>query len=131
MNRRFALTLLAGAAVFPALRPANAAAGFTAYKPQEFAKLLKDGVTIVIHVHADWCPTCTRQQVTLDQMAQEPAYGKVSFVRVNFDTDIDFLKANRVVSQSTIIVVKAGHESSRFVGITRSGELRTRIDAAI
>lgn len=131
MNRRNALNLLAGAALFSTLSPAQAAAGFTNYDAAKFAKLLQSGATIVVHVHADWCPTCTRQQATLDQMANDPAYGKVSFVRVNFDTEAEFLKANRIVSQSTIIVVKAGREASRFVGITRSGEIRTRIDAAI
>ena len=131
MNRRSILSLVVGAALLPLAQAAKAAAGFLAYKADEFAKFLKDGETIVIHVHADWCPTCTRQQTTLDQMASEAAYSRVRFIRVNFDFDLDFLRANRVSSQSTIIIVKDGRESSRFVGITRGSELRTRINAAI
>ena len=131
MNRRSALALLATTGFAALLRPVSAAAGFVVYKAEEFAKMLKEGDTIVIHVHADWCPTCARQLTTLDRMASDPAYARVKFVRVNFDSDLDFLRANRVASQSTIIVVKAGRESSRFVGITRPQELQTRIDAAI
>ncbi|MGC0646210.1 thioredoxin family protein, partial [Escherichia coli] len=63
--------------------------------------------------------------------ASEAAFDRVRFVRVNFDTDLDFLRANRVSSQSTIIVVKGGREASRFVGVTRAGEIRTRITAAV
>lgn len=131
MNRRSLLALITGAALVPLMRAAEAAAGFLHYKAEEFAQMLKNGDTIVIHVHADWCPTCTRQQTTLDQMANETAFSRVRFVRVNFDTDLDFLRANRVASQSTIIVVKDGREASRFVGVTRAGEIRTRITAAV
>lgn len=131
MNRRALLSLAAGAAIVSVTYSAFAAAGFSAYKADEFARMIAAGNTIVVHVHADWCPTCARQVGTLDTMAKEFAYGRVNFVRVNFDTDTDFLKANRVSSQSTVIIFKGGREVSRFVGITRPQELRTRIDAAI
>lgn len=131
MIRRSVLAGFAGAVAALAVRPVQAAAGFIVYKLENFDQLLAAGETIVVHVHADWCPVCTKQQATLDPMSGEFAYGKVRFVRVNFDTDLEFLKTYRVASQSTVIIFKSGKEVSRFVGVTRPADLRKRVDAAI
>ena len=131
MNRRTILSLLAGASLTAFTTLAKAAAGFVLYRADGFKKLVDEGATIIVHVHAEWCPSCTRQLVTLNKMVEEAGYGHVHFITVNFDTDTEFLMAHRVTAQSTILVIKAGREVSRIVGITRSHELRTRIDAAI
>jgi len=130
MNRRQLLALMsvAGAA---ALICSAAWANFTAYSAQSFKTTLQSGAPVVVHVHADWCPTCRKQLPTLQSMMQEKDYAATKFVRVDFDKDKDFLTAYKVTSQSTILVFKAGKEVERLAGVTDPAQLRSRIKAAI
>lgn len=124
ITRRSALALAA-----TLLATTAAIAQFVPYSAPQFQSDVTQR-TVVVHVHADWCPTCRQQAPTLQSMASEPAFANVRFVRVNFDTDKEFLTTNRVTGQSTIIVFRGGREVSRFVGVTNAQQLRERITAA-
>jgi thioredoxin-like negative regulator of GroEL len=130
MNRRQMLSFVAvaGAATLAATA---ACANFITYSAQDFQSTLQSGATLVVHVHADWCPTCRKQLPTLQSMMQEKDYAAAKFVRVDFDHDRDFLTAHRVSSQSTILVFKGGKEVARLNGVTDPAQLRSRIKAAI
>ncbi len=87
------------------------------FAPYEKAKLdaaINAGGPVVVHVHADWCPTCRSQSSTMDQLFKDPALAKVQTIRVNYDRDRDFLTAYKVVKQATIIAFKGGKEISRI-----------------
>jgi thioredoxin 1 len=124
ITRRAALALAA-----TALAVTTAYAQFVPYSAQGFQADVA-ARTVVVHVHADWCPTCRQQAPTLQSMASEPGFANVRFVRVNFDTDKEFLTANRVTGQSTILVFRGGREVARFAGVTNAQALRDRITAA-
>ncbi len=94
------------------------ASDFKAYNKAEFDKLVDSGQPVLVHVHADWCPTCKRQLSVLGPMLKDPANAKVTAVTVNFDTETAFKQANKVGGQSTLIVYKGGKEVSRSVGAT-------------
>lgn len=134
MNRRTAVSLLPGA-LYLAGRAGTARAAaegpFTAYDAASFKALLASGAPIIVHVHAVWCPTCKAQMPTLLEMAADPAFGAVKFVRVDFDQDLDFLKAYRVPSQSFILVMKGGKEVTRFAGVTNPAQIRQKIGQAL
>jgi thioredoxin-like negative regulator of GroEL len=124
ITRRMTLTLAA-----TLLATTAAIAQVVPYSSQQFQSDVTQR-TVVVHVHADWCPTCRQQAPTLQSMASDPDFADVRFVRVNFDTDKDFLTAHRVAGQSTILVFRGGREVSRFVGVTNAQQLRDRITAA-
>lgn len=130
MNRRQLFPLLAviGAA---ALTGTAAFANFVSYTAQSFKGELQSGTPVIVHVHADWCPTCRKQLPTLQSMMQEQDYATAKFVRVDFDKDKEFLTAHKVSSQSTILVFKGGKEVARLNGVTDPAQLRSRIKAAI
>jgi thioredoxin 1 len=130
MNRRLALALIV-TATFGLVSAAASAAGFATYSGQSFDQALKSGAPLVVHVHADWCPTCRAQMPTLQSMSGDKQYDKVRFVRVNFDKDRDFLTTYKVASQSTILVFKGGKEVARFAGVTDATQIKTRIGGAI
>ena len=130
MHRRHVLSLLAVSVVFASAGPALAGE-FSAYSAQNFDAALKSGAPVIVHVHADWCPTCRAQALTLQSMTGEPAYAKARFIRVNFDKDRDFLTGHKVSQQSTILVFKDGKESARFTGITDAAQVRSRVQAAL
>ena len=38
------------------------------FEQANFDQLLKQGKPVVLHFHADWCPTCRAQQAVLDDL---------------------------------------------------------------
>lgn len=130
MHRRHVLSLFVASAISVVAGPALAGE-FSAYSAQNFDAALKSGVPVIVHVHADWCPTCRAQAPTLQSMTGEPAYATAKFIRVNFDKDRDFLTGHKVSQQSTILVFRGGKEAARFTGITDAAQLRSRVQAAL
>jgi thiol-disulfide isomerase/thioredoxin len=103
-------TMLQAGAVF--------AAGH-AFTQTEFDALNKAGKPIVVHVHADWCPTCRAQDPILSTLIKDPAFKDVNFLQVDFDAQKDIVKAFKVSQQSTLIVFKGGKEQARSTGDTQ------------
>lgn len=128
MNRR---SLLAVLATLPTLARPAVAQSFVPYEAAAFSRLIASAAPIVVHVHADWCPTCRAQQPTLQSLARDPALASVRFVRVDFDRDRDFLRAHRVSSQSTILVFRGGRVVTRMIGTTNANELDRAIRRAV
>ena len=95
MHRRNLLSLFAASAL-AATAGVAFAADFSAYSAPSFDTALKSGAPVIVHVHADWCPTCRAQAPTLKSMTGDPAYAKVTFIRVNFDKDKDFLTSHKI-----------------------------------
>ena len=109
--------------------PAAAAAttGWTQYSSAEFARAQAAGKTIVVDVHADWCPTCRAQQPTLDALRGDPRLKGAVFVKVDFDTDKGFLRQYRIPRQSTVLVFKGTRETARSIAETRPAQLRAAV----
>lgn len=91
---------------------------FKPYNKADFDKLVASGQPVLVHVHADWCPTCKRQLTVLGPMLNDPANAKLSAVTVDFDKETAFKQANKIGGQSTLIVYKGGKEVARSVGAT-------------
>jgi len=123
MKTLFAKALLAApVAALMMLAPAQAGS-FQPYKKADFDKLVATGQPVLVHVHADWCPTCKRQLTILGPMLNDPANAKVTAVTVDFDKETAFKQANKVGGQSTLIVFKGGKEVARSVGATDSAAI--------
>ena len=85
--------LLAAAAVL-AFAPLPAfAVGETEFTMEAFKAAQKDGKSILVDVWASWCPTCKAQGPILKGYLARPENKDVVFLRVNFDTQLDVLKA--------------------------------------
>lgn len=104
--------------------------GFIPYEAASFSRTRASGKTIVVHVHANWCPACKQQVPVLKALAKDPQFRAVDFVRVDFDTEKAFLSENRVPVQSVILVFKNGAQPARIVGVVDADELISRIRAA-
>jgi thioredoxin 1 len=133
MNRRALITLVVSTALVTATQTLaqTSARSFTPYQTASFATLVQSGATVVVHVHADWCPTCRAQQPTLNSLMGESAFANVRFVRVNFDTDRDFLTTHRVANQSTILVFRGGQVVARMIGTTDAAEIGAALRRAV
>lgn len=105
------------------------AADWAPYQKASFDALLAQGKPVVVHVHADWCPTCRKQLSVFPSVLSE-AKGAAT-VRVNFDTDAGFKSEYKVTGQSTIIVFKGGKEVGRAVGATDPAAIKALVQKAI
>ena len=107
------------------------AAGWITYDDAEFLMAQKKGKTIVVDVYADWCPTCRAQAPILEELRSEKQTTDVLFVKVNFDDEKAFLRANRVPRQSTVLVFKGMDEVGRSVAETDRTRLRRAVLGAL
>jgi thioredoxin 1 len=108
-----ALGLAAAAMPVLALAP-----GFVPYTKEGFEAALKGTKPVLVHVHAEWCPVCKRQETVFKTLADKPDFAKITPVRVNFDTDKAFNAEHKITYQSAILLFKGGKEISRLNGET-------------
>ncbi len=122
-------SLLAGA--FAVTASAATPNSWLAYDTESFAAAQASGKTLVVDVHAGWCPTCRAQAPILDELRGENKDANVIFVRVDFDKDKAFLRAHRIPRQSTIVVFKGTKEVARSIAETDRQRLRSVVLGAI
>jgi thioredoxin 1 len=76
------------------------------------------GKSILIEVHAPWCPTCKAQTPILSKLSKEPKFKDVVRFNIDFDSQKDLLRKFDVRMQSTLIAFKGGKEAGRSTGVT-------------
>jgi thiol-disulfide isomerase/thioredoxin len=99
------------------------AAEIKAYDKATFEALQAGGKPVVIHVYADWCPTCKQQTPIISDLLKEPSFKDYTVLKVNFDTQKDVRKALGVGEQSTLIVFHGKNEVARTVGDTSKASI--------
>jgi thioredoxin 1 len=123
--------LPAAFAFFTLASAALAFSGFAPYDKAKFDSLVQSGAPVIAHVHATWCSTCKRQETILNDMLKDPRYAKIQAVRVDYDKDTEFQKANKVTSRATILVFKGGKEVSRLALDTDPAHIKRTVDSAL
>jgi len=126
-------TLLASLATLAAVGRAVAGTtpGFVAYDRAAFEQARREGRTVLVHVHADWCPTCRAQQPTLAKLAAAQPLQGVLKVLVDFDTETEFRKTFNVTKQSTVLLFKGEREALRSIALTDPAALEQAILGAL
>ena len=89
------------------------------------------GHIIMVDVYASWCSTCLSQHKVLENLLQNPSYSEVKGFRVDFEGDLDFVRAHRVNAQSTIIMFNGSREISRTVGVTNDDGINAQVNSAL
>jgi thiol-disulfide isomerase/thioredoxin len=117
----FLIVLLLGGVA----KPAGATPEWVDYAPEAFADAQQAGRTILVDVHATWCPTCKVQAPILDELLLEPSLSDVTFVKVDFDLEEAFIETYRIPRQSTILVFRGETEIARSVAETDRDRLRS------
>ena len=125
-------SLLAGASVAGALLAAPAFAAETIpYTPQAFDVALKDGKSILVEIHAPWCPTCKAQAPILADLEKDAKFRDLLVVHVDFDSQKDAVRRFGAHMQSTLITFRDGKETGRSVGDTDRASIANLLDKAI
>ena len=127
LSRRSLLAAAAVAVLFGA--PAFAAEKID-YSPSAFDAALKDGKSILVDIHASWCPTCKAQAPILAAIEAKPAYKDLVVVHVDFDSQKDAVRRFGARMQSTLITFKDGKETGRSVGETNPAQIAALVAKA-
>jgi len=123
MNRRALLALLAAL-------PLTAFAG-QAYDTNSFTRAQSAGDPVLVMVHADWCPTCRKQDPTVESLLKTDEFAKVRLFKVDFDNQADVVKSFNVKKQSTLILYRGDKEIARSIGETRAEAIAEMLRKAL
>lgn len=94
------------------------------YEREQFQSAVAAGGTVLVAVHASWCPTCAAQRPRIAKIMTEPEFRDAVLYVVDFDWDMDFLRAHRVSAQSTLIAFRGGKEVARSLAQTSEESIR-------
>lgn len=133
MNRRSFLTLGAASAITLAANPLGAKE-FIAYTEGLVEKRLAAGETVFVDFFAPWCSTCRAQERAVEKLLNDnPAYGAMTFVRVDWDTYARGALSRRlkIPRRSTLVVLKGNRELGRIVADTRAAQIKALLDLGL
>jgi thioredoxin 1 len=95
----------------------------------EFDAEIASGVAIV-DFWAPWCGPCKIMLPIMEELDQEYA-GKVKFLKVNVDENIEKPGLFGVMSIPTFIIFKGGQPAKSFVGTKSKEDVKKELDAVI
>ena len=127
MKTLFQTLLLTISLVFTGLASADP----SPYTQAGFDSLQKAGKSILVEVHAPWCPTCRAQAPIVNELLKKKDYQAITVLRVDFDGQKEVLKTFNVSKQSTLLVFKGTKEMGRSTGDTNPASIETLIQKAI
>lgn len=129
IDRRSVLASLAAAGVLFAA-PVRAAPG-NAYTAAAFEAAQKAGKSILLVVHAPWCPTCRAQEPILKKLLSEKKYGGIAVFSVDFDSQKDVLRRFNAPKQSMLIGFKGARETKRSAGDTEAMTIEDLLESTL
>jgi thioredoxin 1 len=129
ITRRFLLKAATAAAMF------TSASAFAAeeqpFTRQAFQAAQKDGKSILVEIHASWCPTCQAQKPILGKLFADPMFKNLAVFRVDFDSQKDEVRNFKARIQSTLITFKGSEEVARSVGDTNANSIADLLALAL
>ena len=89
-------------------------------------EVLQPEIPVVVDFWAPWCGPC-RMMGPVIEAAAEALAGKVKFVKVNTDENVEFAGMYGVMAIPTMIVFHKGEEKDRIVGYVPQAELQAQL----
>ena len=102
-----------------------------AFDPTSFDAAQKAGKSILVAIHASWCPTCKAQKPILSELMAEPKFKDLIYFIVDFDTQKDAVRFFGARMQSTLIAFKGTTETGRSVGETERSSIAALLNKAL
>jgi thioredoxin 1 len=101
------------------------------FSAEALASAQQAGKPVAVHFHANWCPTCRKQEAAFNTLKADKTLDDVTLLVANYDTERDLRRTMNVRTQSTVIVFKGAQERTRVAGETDTAKLATALRSAL
>lgn len=128
MHRRAVLAAVLAAAFIPAIASASAPVPFD---DQAFNAAQAAGKSILVQVHADWCPQCAAQRPIIKRLSESDRFKDMVIFNIDFDTQKPLARRFSVQRQGTLVVFKGNVEKGRSVGATQPDPITELLASAL
>ena len=92
---------------------------------------LAEGRPILIEVSAPWCSVCRAQKAVLAELFADPRYARIVALDIDFDSQVEAVRAFGAQRQSTLILFAGGREIARSVGDASRAGIMAMLEAAL
>lgn len=92
--------------------------------------VLKSPIPTFVDFWAPWCGPCRMVAPVVEELASEYV-GKMRFVKLNTDENINTAMTYGIRGIPTMIIFKDGAEAGRIVGFMPKPELKKRLEAVL
>ena len=88
-------------------------------------EVLQSEMSVLVDFYADWCGPCKMLAPIVDEIAQENDDIKVA--KVNVDENPNIALDYKVMSITTLVVIKNGQEVARSIGVIDKSEIKNML----
>ncbi len=85
-------------------------------------EVLKSDKPVILDFYATWCGPCQMMSPIIDEIANENE-GKIKVGKIDTDENIALAEEYEIMSIPTILIVKGGEVTKRFIGVTSKDKI--------
>jgi thioredoxin 1 len=94
------------------------------------AEVLKSDKPVLVDFWAPWCGPCRMVSPLVEELAEEYG-GKVKFLKLNTDDNVNTAATYGIRSIPTLLIFKGGQPVDQIIGFRPKGDLKRVIDKAL